>query len=72
VWPHSYNSHGKSLVNWEGEPWADPAVVPSLVQELALSQLRNLLAGVSQVSLALAVVAEESPEWPPEDVEEKP
>jgi len=72
VWQHYSNSRDKSSRNWEGELWADPDVEPSLVLELALSQLRNLLAEVSQVSSELAVVGEALVEWPLEDAEERP
>jgi len=75
LWPHSYNSHDKYLLNWEGELWADPDGVPSLVQELALLQLRSLLGVGSQASLALEEVAEAavlSSELHPEDAEERP
>ncbi len=64
MWPHSYNSHDKSLANWEGEHWADPGAVPSLVLELALSQLRNLLGVDSQDSSVSAVAVAEAEEWP--------
>ncbi len=74
MWPHSFNSNDKSLRNWEGECWAGPAVVPSLVAELALSQLRSLVVEGSQASLALAEVAEvavSSAELHPEGAEER-
>lgn len=71
MWPHSYNSPDRSYRNWEGERWVDPGAEPLLVLELALSQLRNLLGEVSQVSLELAVVGEALPEWPPEDDAER-
>ncbi len=50
-WPHYFSSQDKSLVNSEGERWAGPAAVPSLVAELALWELRRLLGVDSQVSL---------------------
>lgn len=59
-WEPYFNSRGKSFVNWEGELWAGPGVVPSLVQELALSLLRSLLVEDSQASLALAAVEAEA------------
>lgn len=75
LWEHSYNSPGRSSLSWEGERWAEPAAVPSLVLELALSQLRSLLEAASQDSLASE--EEEAPrelasELYPDDVEERP
>jgi len=72
VWQPYSNSHDKSLVNWGGELWADLAVVPSLVQELALLQLRSLLGVDSQDSSELVEVAVALPELLPEDDEERP
>lgn len=60
MWPHSYNSHVKSLLAWDGELWAAPDVVPSLVLELARSQLRSLLAEAYQASLVSEVEEEDA------------
>jgi len=75
VWEHSYNSLDKSSRNWEGEPWAVPGVVPSLVLELALSQLRSLLGEGSPDSLASAEAVEQvalAAELYPDGEEERP
>jgi len=72
LWPHSYNSQDKSLVAWEGERWAGPAVVPSLVLELALSQLRSLLAEVSPASSDWEEVVAPEVEHLHADVEGRP
>ncbi len=57
---HSSNLQDKCLLAWEGELWAGPGVVPSLVLELALSQLRSLLAAVYQDSSASAAEEEDA------------
>lgn len=75
MWQHSLHSPDKSFRNWEGEPWADPGVVPSLVQELALLQLRSLLVAGFQDSSELGAVGVEvasSVELLHEDAEERP
>jgi len=74
-WPHSFNSQDQSWLAWDGEHWAAPGVVPSLVLELALSQLRSLLAEASRVSsvwAAEAVAAEADSELRHEDDAERP
>ncbi len=72
---HSSNSQDKSSLSWEGEHWAGPDVVPSLVLELALSQLRNLLVAGFQASSALEVAVAEveySEDLPREDDAARP
>lgn len=60
MWAHSSHSPDRYSHNWEGELWAVPGVVPLLVLELALLQLRSSLEVGSRDSLALAE-AEQSP-----------
>jgi len=72
LWQHSCNSLNGSCSNWGGEHWAGPGVVPSLVAELALSQLRQLLGVDSQVSSAWGETAEEAEAFPLVDADERP
>jgi len=61
VWPHSYSSQEQSSLASDGEHWAGPAVVPSLVLELARSLLKNLLEEAFQDSSEWEAVEEEAP-----------
>jgi len=61
LWAHSSNLLEQSSRDWDGELWAAPGVVPSLVLELAHLQLRSLL-GVG--SLASSASAEAEAELP--------
>jgi len=72
LWQHSCNSLNGSCSNWEGEHWAGPGVVPSLVAELALLQLRQLLGVDSPDSSDLGEMEVEAVAPRPDDVDERP
>lgn len=69
---HSFNLQPKSSDSSDEQPWEVQGVGPWLVEQLALSVLKRLLAEASQVSSALAVAEADSKARPGDDAGEKP
>ena len=75
LWQPSYSLPDQSLLAWDGAWLAVPGVVPSLVLELARSQLKSLLGVASPGSSGLEeeeAQLELASELYPDGVDERP